>query len=420
MIALSPARSRWALVALALGGFGIGTTEFIGMGLLPEIARDTLPELWAANQEAAIGRAGWVITAYAVGVVVGAPTIAALAARFPRKGLLVLLAAVFTVGSVASAVAPSFGSLLAARFLSGLPHGAYFGVAALVAASLLGPARRGQAIAYVLVGLTLASVISVPAVTLLGQRTEWRAAYLVVAGVFALTVAAVLAFVPMQAGDPHATVRRELRAFARPAVWFALLTGALGFGGFFAVYSYVAPLATEVAGASASFVPVALVVLGVGSTLGMLAGGRLADRGAVRAILWLFAALALSLTMLGITATTVAGLLVGVFLVGASAQAISPAIQTRLMDVAGDSQTVAAAVNHSALNMGNSLGAFLGGAVIAAGWGYTAPVWVGLALCAPGVACTLAGWAITRRAPADVPVGVAARVPVAGGGPGLR
>src|SRR5690606_33759367 len=161
-----------------------------------------------------------------------------------------------------------------------------------------------------------------------------------------------------------ATVRRELKAFARPAVWFALLTGALGFGGFFAVYSYVAPLATEVASTSASFIPIALVVLGIGSTLGMLAGGRLADRGAVRAILILFAALAASLVLLGLTAFSMVGLLAGVFLVGASAQALSPAIQTRLMDVAGDSQTVAAAVNHSALNLGNSLGAFLGGAVI--------------------------------------------------------
>ncbi|WP_291377880.1 MFS transporter [Demequina sp.] len=398
MTELTPRRARLAILALALGGFSIGATEFIAMGLLPEIASDLLPDLYATDSPAAIARAGWLITAYAIGVVVGAPTIAAASARFPRRTLLIGLALGFTVGSIASAVAPTFELVVTARFVSGLGHGAFFGVAALVAARLMGPEKRGQAVASVLVGLTIASVVGVPAITFLGQHAGWRWAYVVVAGLFGLTTLAIAAFVPRTGGDPQATIRRELGAFRRPAVWFALLTGSLGFGGFFAVYSYVAPLSTEVAGTSSGFVPIVLMVLGVGTTIGILGGGRLADRGAVRAIFLLFAALAVSLTILGLTAHTVAGLLIGVFLVGGSAQALAPAIQTRLMDVAGDSQTLAAAVNHSALNIGNSLGAALGGAVISAGLGYVAPTWLGLVLCVPGVLFALGGWAVTRHA----------------------
>ncbi|WP_061965778.1 MFS transporter [Demequina aurantiaca] len=401
MSTLSPARTKLALFALALGGFGIGTTEFVAMGLLPNIAADLLPGLNSVDPEAAIAQSGAVISAYALGVVVGAPTIAAFSARFPRKRLLTVLAIAFTLATVASALAPTFTTVLAARFLAGLPHGAYFGVAALVAASIMGPGKRGQAVAFVLSGLTISNVIGVPAITFLGQHTNWRVAYLAVAAIFALTTLAILWFLPWQQGDPSATVRRELGAFKRPAVWLALLTGALGFGGFFAVYTYVSPLVTEVTGASESFVPIALITLGLGMTLGNFIGGRLADRGAMRAVFILFGALAAAMTVLILTVHGVAGLLMGVFLVGGAAAALSPAIQTRLMDVAGDSQTIAAAVNHSSLNLGNSLGAFLGGVVIAAGWGYVAPAWLGLALCVPGVLCALAGWAITRNRPIE-------------------
>ncbi|MFW7415868.1 MFS transporter [Demequina sp. SO4-18] len=400
---MSPVRARMALLALALGGFSIGSTEFVAMGLLPEIARDLLPDLSVSNPEESIGRAGWLITAYALGVVVGAPTIAAASARFPRKAVLVGLGVAFTLGTVASALAPTFELVVAARFAAGLPHGAYFGVAALVAAEILGPKKRGQAVAYVLVGLTIASVIGVPLITYLGQQSSWRIAYLAVAGLFALTTIALMAVIPVSAANPNATIRRELGAFRRPAVWAALLTASLGFGGFFAVYSYVSPLATEVTGTSSSFVPIVLAVLGLGTTIGILGGGRLADQmGAVRAIFWLFGGLALSLVVLGLTAESVVGLLVGVFLVGAAAQGLAPAIQTRLMDVAEDSQTLAAAVNHSALNIGNSLGALLGGTVIAAGFGYLAPTWLGLILVVPGTLFALLGWWITRRAAVPV------------------
>lgn len=394
---LSPARVWLALLALALGGFAIGCMEFVIMGLLPNVASDLLPSLYAVSQEEAIAKAGWLISAYALGVVVGAPTIAALAARFPRKQLLLALLAAFTVGTAASAILPSFGLVLFARFAAGLPHGAYFGVAALVAASLMGPGKRGQGIAIVLSGLTISNVFGVPAITLLGQVAGWRAAYLVVALLFAATVVAVWLVVPLQAGDPAATVRRELRVFRRPQVWLALGIGAIGFGGFFAVYSYVAPVVTAVTGLDASVVPVALVMLGLGMTAGNLIGGRVADWNVMKGIFVFFAVFALALLGLALTAGTVAGLMAFLFLCGASAAALSPTIQTRLMDVAGESQTLAAAINHASLNLGNGLGAILGGIAIVAGFGYLSPTWVGLALCGLGVLLAAFSYRLQRR-----------------------
>jgi DHA1 family inner membrane transport protein len=389
---LSPARTRLALLALALGGFGIGSTEFVVLGLLPNIAHDLLPAFYARSPELANAQAGWLASAYALGVVVGAPTIAAFAARFPRKKLLLVLAAAFTLGTVLSAVLPTFGLVLAARFLAGLPHGAYFGIASLVAASLMGPGKRGAGVAYVLSGLTIANVIGVPAITFLGQQAGWRIAYLAVAVIFGLTFVALALLLPDQPGDATATMKRELRAFGRSQVWLTLLTGAIGFGGFFCVYTFVSPLSTDVAGLRPLAVPVVLVVIGLGMTIGNLLGGRAADTHVLRSIFVFFGLFVVSLAGLALTAHTIPGLFVFTFLVGVSAAGISPAIQTRLMDVAGDSQTLAAAANHSALNIGNSLGAYLGGLTIAAGLGYVSPVWVGLMLCAPGIA--LATWSV--------------------------
>jgi DHA1 family inner membrane transport protein len=383
---LSPGRVRLALLALALGGFAIGTTEFVAMGLLPNLASDLLPDLYSASESEATAQAGWLISAYALGVVVGAPTIAAFSARFPRKQLLLALLIAFTLGTVASALLPNFELVLLARFVAGLPHGAYFGIAALVAASLMGPGKRGQGIALVLSGLTIANVIGVPAVTFIGQIAGWRIAYLVVAALFALTWLAVWLVVPFQPGDPAATMKRELKAFSRLQVWLALGIGAIGFGGFFAVYSYVAPVVTDVAGLDASTTPFVLIVLGLGMTLGNFVGGRVADWKVMPGLFIFFGVFAVSLLGLALTAHTLAGLVTFLFLVGAAASALSPAIQTRLMEVAGDSQTLAAAVNHASLNLGNSLGAYLGGVTIAAGLGYISPTWVGLILCGPGLA----------------------------------
>lgn len=393
---LSPARIRFALLALALGGFGIGCTEFVAMGLLPDIAKDLLPGLYAQSPEDANARAGWIISAYALGVVVGAPTIAAAAARWPRKRLLLALVTAFTLGTIGSAVLPTFELVLVARFIAAVPHGAYFGIASLVAASLMGPGKRARGVALVLSGLTIANVIGVPAITWLGQAAGWRIAYLAVAGIFALTFLAVLLAVPWQAGDPGATMQRELRAFSRAQVWFALGIGAIGFGGLFAVYTYVAPLATDVTGLAPAMVPVVLIMFGIGMTTGNLAGGRLADWSVRRSMYLFFGILAAALVLLGFTAANPVGLFTGVFLVGAASAALSPTIQARLMDVARDSQSIAAALNHSALNIGNSVGALLGGLAIAAGLGYVAPVWIGLLLTIAGVALAIASFSLDR------------------------
>lgn len=395
---LTPMRVRLALLALALGGFGIGLTEFVAMGLLPNLAADLLPGAWAASHEQANAQAGWLVSAYALGVVVGAPTIAAAAARFPRKQLLLACVAVFVLGTVASALLPTFGLVLLARFVAALPHGAYFGIAALVAASLMGPGKRGQGVALVLSGLTIANVIGVPTVTWLGQVAGWRVAYLAVAAVFVLTFVAVALAVPLQPGDPEATMRRELRIFTRAQVWLALLIGAIGFGGFFAVYTYVSPVVTTVTGLSPAVVPWALVAAGIGMTIGNIVGGRAADHNVMGTLFLCFAAFVVALTGLALTAQTPVGLFVFLFLVGAAASALSPAIQTRLMDVAGDGQSLAAAINHSSLNIGNSLGAYLGGLTIAAGLGYLSPTWVGLLLCVPGVALAVVALLLQRRA----------------------
>ncbi|MGV8884177.1 MAG: MFS transporter [Microbacteriaceae bacterium] len=395
----SKTRVTLSLLALALGGFGIGCTEFVAMGLLPNLAQDLLPELYATDREGALAQAGWLISAYALGVVVGAPTIAALSARFPRKTLLLWLLAAFTVGTIASAVLPSFGFVLAARFIAGLPHGAFFGIASLVAASLIGSGKRGQGVAIVLSGLTIANVVGVPLITLLGQVAGWRVAYLVVAAIFAATFVAVLAVLPAQAGDQSATLRRELAAFSRLQVWLALLVGAVGFGGFFAVYSYVAPVVTEVTQLDPSFVPIALVCVGIGMTIGNVVGGRAADRNIMATIFSCFALFVVSLIGFALFAHNPVGLVAGLFLVGFAASALSPAIQTRLMDVAGDSQTLAAAVNHASLNLGNSLGAYLGGVTIAAGFGYLSPAWVGLLLCIPGILLAVVSLGLERRRP---------------------
>ncbi|MGG7452033.1 MFS transporter [Plantibacter auratus] len=394
---LSPTRVRLAILALAVGAFGIGTTEFVAMGLLPNIAIDLLPELAARSQEQANAQAAWLITAYALGVVVGAPTIAALVARYRRKTVLLWLGVAFTVGTFASAVLPSFGLVLLARFVAALPHGAYFGMAALVAASLMGPGKRGKGVALVMTGLTIANVVGVPFATWVGQEFGWRSAYLIVTGIFALATVTIWFAVPVQAGNPQQTMRRELRVFRRGQVWFVLGFGSIGFGGLFAVYSYLAPLVTEVSGESATLVPWALATMGVGMTIGNLVGGHLADRGVKRALIVFFALMIVVLTALALTATWTPTMFLFVFAVGFASQGLGPAIQTRLMDVAGDSQSLAAALNHSALNIGNALGAFLGGVVIAGGLGYLAPVWTGVVLTVIGLAIVITSFSVERR-----------------------
>ncbi len=393
---LSALRRYLAIVALALGGFGIGVTEFVSMGLLPNIAQDLLPAQYAGNPADANATAGLLISAYALGVVVGAPTIAALAARWPRKRLLLVLVAVFVIGNLLSAVLPSFGLVLAARFVSALPHGAYFGIASLVAASLMGREKRARGVAYVLGGLTIANVVGVPFGTYIGQQFGWRSAYLLVAVIFAVTLAAIALSVPFRAGDPRATMRNELSAFTRLQVWLTLVVGSVGFGGVFAVYTYVAPVVTDVAGQSPGFVPWALVSFGVGMTAGNFVAGWLTDRSVKRALVISVAGVGVAALAFGLFAHTAPGLIITLFFVGVFAGSCAPAIQTRLMDVSHNAQSIAAALNHSSLNIGNTLGALLGGVAISASFGYLAPAFVGVGMSFVGFVVLMISFAVDR------------------------
>ncbi|CAN7216460.1 MFS transporter [Microbacterium sp. LjRoot45] len=397
----SSTRSRGAatgaLLSLAIGSFGIGMTEFVVMGLLPDIAADLLPARSAADPDGAIAQTGWLITLYALGVVIGAPTIAATVARFPRHRVMLALAAALTFFSALTFLAPTFETVAASRLLAGLPHGAYFGIGALVASDVLGPGKRARGVAAVMMGLTIANVVGVPLGTYLGQQFGWRIAFLLVATIFAVAAVMIWVFVPAHAGDPARTLRAELGVFRIGQVWFTLGVGAIGFGGFFAAYSYIAPLVTEVAGSPQAAVPVVLVVMGLGMTAGNLAGGRLADHDLRRTLLGGLLGLVVVQVALALTAGWIVALTVFVFAIGFTSSVLGPTIQTRLMDVAGDNQSIAAALNHSALNIGNATGAALGGAVIAAGFGFVAPVWVGVVLALAGLAIAVVSLRAERR-----------------------
>ncbi len=386
---VSPTRHvGWAIAALALGGFAIGTTEFVTMGLLPQIARGvgvTIPQ------------GGHVISAYALGVVAGAPTIAVLGAKLPRRGLLLVLMSVFVVGNALSALASSYGVLIGVRFLSGFPHGAYFGLAALVAVSLAPPERRGRAVGTVMIGLPLATIAGVPAATWMGQHLGWRSAYWAVAVLGILTVAFVAWLVPVTPGDRTATGRRELAAFKSLQVWLTLLAGAIGFGGMFAMYSYIAPTVTDVADRPESFVPLYLLAFGIGATLGTMLGGRLADWSVFRSLLASSVAMGLMLALFTWTAQFLLPGLLTAFAISAAASVLVVNLQLRLMQVAGDAQTLGAAMNHASLNVANALGAWLGGLVIAAGYGYTAPSWVGVGLSVLGLLVLLVSARVHTR-----------------------
>lgn len=369
---------RWlAVFALATGSFAIGTTEFVAMGLLPDIA---------ASMNVTEPIAGHVISAYALGVVVGAPLIASLTARMPRKPLLLGLIAVFTLGNLASVVAPTYETLMVARFVAGIPHGAYFGIAALVAGHLMGPMNRAKAVAHVMTGLTVATVLGVPIASWLGQALGWRSAFGLVVVIGMVTLTAIWYWLP-DLREMHVTSPlTELGALRRIQVWLALAVGMVGFGGMFAVYTYVSTTLTDVAGVSRALVPLALMVFGVGMVVGNLVGGKMADISVIKGLYASLTALGVVLALFVAAAHNPWTAMLGLFLIGASGSAIAPALQTRLMDVAHGAKTLAAALNHSALNIANATGAWIGGLVIAAGYGYTAPAASGAALAIAGLA----------------------------------
>ncbi|HEY1485069.1 MAG TPA: MFS transporter [Micromonosporaceae bacterium] len=410
MTRLTPAQRWFALLSLALGGFAIGLTEFVAMGLLPEIAHNLLPGQYAQSSSQAVAHAGLMISAYALGVVVGAPLFAALGARAPRKIMVLGLLGLFIVGTVASAVAPTFGLVLVARFIAALPHGAYFGAAGILAASIMGPGQQAKGFAVVLGGLTVSNVIGVPIITRIGQTAGWRFAYLAIAAVFVLTLVAVMATVPRVAAHPGGSARSEMGAFRKPQVWLVAAVASVGFGGFFAVDSYIAPVTTHVAGMATSTVPWVLVAVGLGMTVGNAVGGWFSDRNLRRSLLLGFPVFIASMVVFALIAHTHVGLFAGAFLVGAASLFLGPPMQARLIEVAPGAQMMGAAVNQSAMNVANSLGALLGGIVIAHGLGYVAPSWVGVALGVLGFG--LAGISFALDKPAPVTAEVETREPV--------
>lgn len=383
-----PSAMTVALVQLALacGGFGIGTGEFAIMGLLPNVAETfsvTTPQ------------AGYVISAYALGVVVGAPVIAVLAAKMARRTLLTLML-IFAAGNISSAMAPTFETFTLLRFVSGLPHGAYFGVAALVAASMVPVHRRARAVGRVMLGLTVATLLGTPLTTFFGQSLDWQVAFFSVGVLGLLTVALIWFYVPKDTVSAEAGFLRELGAFRRPQVWLTLGIAAVGYGGMFAMFSYIASTTTEVAMLPEAAVPIMLVLFGVGMNAGNFIGSWLADKSLLGTIGGSLIYNIVVLTTFSLTAANPYMLGLSVFLVGCGFAA-GPALQTRLMDVAADAQTLAAASNHSAFNIANAIGAWLGGLVIAGGYGFAATGYVGAALSFLGLFVFAASLRLERR-----------------------
>ncbi|MEG4315526.1 MULTISPECIES: MFS transporter [Pseudomonadaceae] len=390
--ATMPALSARAVLlielALAMGGFAIGTGEFAIMGLMPEVARGL------AISEPQVGH---VISTYALGVVVGAPLLAILGSRLFRRHLLLLLMGFFALGNFASALAPDYHTLMAFRFVTGLPHGAYFGVAMLVAASMVAPDKRAQAVARVLMGLTVAILIGNPIATWLGQWLSWRYAFALVGAIALLTVLLVALFLPLNQDEPRNSPLHEIRAFHRPQVWLALAISSIGFAGMFCVFSYMAPTLLEVTRVNAGWIPFALAAFGLGGIIGNVVGGWLFDRLRFQAVAWLLLWSALVLLVFPLAAHSTWTIFPAVFAVGTMVS-LSPALQTHLMDVAADAQTLAAASNHAAFNIANALGPWLGGLAISAGFGWTSTGYIGAATAVGGLLVFAWAWKLQANA----------------------
>ncbi|WP_080796337.1 MFS transporter [Corynebacterium pacaense] len=385
---ISETRRYLVMIAMALGGFAIGVTEFVSMGLLSMIARD-----FSITEE----RAGLIITVYALGVVVGAPLITAFTGRVPRRRLMLLLMAAFVAGNALSVAGGSYEVLLLARFIAGLPHGAYFSVASLAAASMAPEGQRGRAIAFVGMGLSVATVIGVPAAQALGDALGWAFAYILVTVIGMVTLVALWFLFPHMTEMKPTSPMTELGALRRSQVWLTLAIGAVGFGGMFAVYTYISWTMTEQAGVPGSLIWIVLMAYGLGMIGGNIVGGRIADWNVDRGILVALCCIVVALLSFYFTSgNAIAGTL-NFGLIGFFGSTLIPSLQIRLMDVAGRAQTLAASLNQSALNIGNAVGASMGGVVISHGYSYSAPALAGagLAVAAIGI-WTLMVWMQSR------------------------
>ncbi|KAA1176431.1 MFS transporter [Marinobacter salinexigens] len=372
-----------------MGGFGIGTGEFAIMGLMPNVAQDlgvTEPQV------------GHLISTYALGVVVGAPILAILGAQLFRRQLLILLMVFYALGNLASSMASNYETLLIFRFIAGLPHGAYFGVAALVAASLVPANQRAKAVSRVMMGLTLALLLGNPLATLMGQSLDWRYAFGFVGVISVVTVLLVALFLPKDPTEERHSPLGEIRAFNRPQIWLALGIGAVGFAGLFAVFSYLAPILLEVTRVDPVWIPAALVVFGLGGFVGNIVGGWIFDRLQFRAVGVILICSAAVLAVFPSTTASLPVMLVACFMI-AMMVALSPGLQTHLMDVATGAQTLAAASHHAAFNVANALGPWLGGMAITAGFGWQSTGYVGAATAFAGFLIFLVAWSSRPRDP---------------------
>lgn len=364
-----------AQIALGLGGLFIGTGEFAAMGLLPGMAK---------SAAVSIPEAGHFISAYALGVVIGSPLLAVATARMEKRRLLMLLGLIVLIGNAASAIAPGFVGVVAARFLAGLPHGAYYGTASIVAAAMVPRSQRAQAIGRVMLGLAAANLIGVPLTTWLGQAFGWEAAFAVVALGGALLILLLRELVPQVGADPEASPLRELAAFKCAQIWLTLAVATIGFGGMFSVYSYITPTLTEATGVSEGSVPLFLALWGLGMCVGNVAGGWLADRTLIPAIIGIIIWNVVFLAAFTFAADTPALAAAALFMIGVGF-ALVPALQSRLMEVASHAQSLAASMNHSAFNLSNAIGAWTGGLAISAGYGWQSTGLVGAALACGGL-----------------------------------
>ncbi|WP_349984543.1 MFS transporter [Stenotrophomonas sp. WHRI 8082] len=372
---LTPRQRTFILLALSLGGFAIGTSEFASMGLMLDISRGL------SITEAQVGH---LISAYAIGVVVGAPVLAFAGAGISRRSLLLGLMGFYAIGNLASALAPSYPTMLLARFVAGLPHGAYFGVAMLVAASISPPAQRGAAVSKVLLGLSVAILVGNPLTTWLGQQFTWRTAFALVSLLALATVVMVARHLAPDPNEVRTSPMRELRAFNTTQVWLALAIGSIGFAGMFCVFTYLAPTLVHVTGINERWMPAAVGLFGVGAIIGNMMGGWLVDRLQFRAAGVLLAWSVVVLLLFPLAAHTAWAMVPAIIAVGTMG-ALAVALQTRLMDAAGEAQTLAAASNHAAFNTANALGPWLGGMAIGGGFGYASTGYVGAATAAAGL-----------------------------------
>lgn len=387
------------LIALALGGFGIGLTEFVIMGLLPEIAADF---------QVSEATAGWLISGYALAVVVGALLLTAAVTRFERKPVLAVLLVLFIAGNLISAIAPGYGMMMVGRIIAALAHGAFFGIGAVVAADMVAPTKKAGAIAIMFTGLTAANVLGVPFGTMLGQAAGWRSTFWAITVIGVIALAGILTLVPKTGhGDTTpGTLRSELRAFRSGQVWLSILVTILGYGGMFGAFTYIAFTLTEVSGFAATTVPWLLIVFGVGLFIGNTLGGKAADRNVDRTLMVVLAVLVVVLVGFALAAGNQVLTVASIVLMGGFGFATVPGLQMRVMKYASSAPTLASGANIGAFNVGNALGAWLGGVTITAGLGYTSPIWAGAAITLLGLGVMIIAAARAKRTAAQqVPPG---------------